>query len=478
MDDPRIRRAGYVPCATVPRGAVVALGCLGLLGVVLAFWRLGLPEVWYDEYVYRTAALAYRSGDFAPNFEHPPLGKLILAAWPGLDAGYAATRVLMGFVALAIAGALWWVAAHFVGWLWGSVAGLAWLLLPHRFESRARLDHLVFLDPFMVLFLVLGYGAAWHWFQTRSLRWAAAAGALVGAAAMAKLSALFVLPALLVFFVGPGRARVVRKDVAAFAAGALGTMLLFLAPMGGPGALLRMVGYQREHNADGHPVLVAGQAFDATPWWATFRYAWDGLGAWATVVLVAALVLAVRFVRPLRLVALLLASLASFWVLFAQSRVALPHYYYDWVWLPTLALGLVLPALAEGATRWARTALVLLVAGAVVATGANAVGVLGERESGLVLVAHHVPPGRVLVAGLPPSSWPDAHLDEVISTLDAPYVQAVVVGNHPLSPVPEPLRLLVDEPPPGVQVEEVDGYRIATWQGTLALEGDRYRIVG
>ena len=145
------RRPSPVAHPADPLGATLAI-CGAFLG--LALWRIGLPSaLYFDEVHYVPAARTLLAMEGWPNAEHPPLGKLILAASLALvgDAplGWRLPSALAATLALfAFARALWFASERRA-----ATIGYALLLASgiHLFV-HARI---AMLDGFFVAFLAV-----------------------------------------------------------------------------------------------------------------------------------------------------------------------------------------------------------------------------------------------------------------------------------------------------------------------------------
>lgn len=434
----------------------VAVVLVALWALWQAFGTLGAANLNADEPTYAAAGWAYLHGDLTPNPEHPPVAKLLfglaqLLGGPGVDS----TRMAAGVCTLAGGALLYaWLRAE-VGWVGALTAAGAWTLLPHGVSSGVRIDRFGLLDPVMALFAIAAFAAAWRWYRTGSWAWLTLSAAGLGLAIGAKLPVAAMAPALALPLVArtrterrqphprtdrasrrtirPARVRVGRARIGRVVGGlaarsavyllvVAGVGAALLAPFGGLDAIERMLRFQAEHSAAGHLVEVAGVATTHPPWWAGLRFAVDGMGVVAAAVLAAGALAA--FLRPPRLLATTLATAVLLeWVFqFGLSSVALPHYYYAWVW-PLCALfgigvaalirirfgrpaiepiGLRKSCVGRAAARGAAAALLAAALGAAAWTS---VAVAAERPRDMALALPILdrlgaPAGPVLVAGL------------------------------------------------------------------------------
>lgn len=451
------------------------------VAAILAFWRLDVSEVWIDESIYTNAAWEYLHGDLTANPEHPPLGKLIIGAWQvSFGEGIISARALMGVVMIATAAAIWWFSSRIVGPRWAVVPAILWMLMQRSFEDRDRLDRLASLDMLMVLFLVLGFALAWRWWESKSAWIALLAGLTLGAAVMTKVPAAVFIPALFVLVVGRWHWKPLFLGIIALAGGAAAVVLATLAPFGYWDAITRMVEFQTAHNADGHSILIDDRIYEFAPWWSTFRFALDGLGIWGVIALVLGSITAIVAVRPRRVVGMLIVAgvlAAMFFVVI--SKVVLPHYFLDWVWIPTILSGLALPALLR------RTALLpvgaVIVIAASFSVAANTQQVLGVRSRGLVAAAEIIGDvgaldRPVLVQGIAPSLAIGEHIPVAVGEPTWPGLGAAVIGTDPRQPVAPEVAELVTNPPAGVRVHTIDDVSIITFDGTLSLQDGVFTV--
>jgi 4-amino-4-deoxy-L-arabinose transferase-like glycosyltransferase len=451
------------------------------LGVFVAFWRPGAADIWVDEVTYSNAGWEYVHGNTAPNPEHPPLAKLIFGAWQLMFGhGVEPLRVLMGFVLFATALTIWWWASRITGKWWALAPAGMWLLMGRTFENRERLDRLASLDMVMVLFLVLSFALVWRWWETRSPWLALLSGVIFGAATMSKIPAAVFIPAVLVFFIGPGRERRVIRSAGLFVAGLVAVCIAVLAPFGGFDAIVRMVDFQGAHDAQGHAILIDGSVFQFAPWWVTFWFAADGLGIAGSIALVLGTAAAIAFLRPRRFVALLMTGLASALLFFAViSRVALPHYYLDWIWIPTILTGATLPVLFQ--RKWRAFVAFAIAIGATVSIAGNLYQVATIRPTGIAVAAKTLDmrgttAGPVLVQGISPSLSIASYVEHPVGAASWPGITAVILGDDPRQPLNPAVSRFAAQPPTGVTVTRIDNVRLFTFSGVLELRDGVLRL--
>ncbi|MDO9396069.1 MAG: glycosyltransferase family 39 protein [Herbiconiux sp.] len=423
---------------TVPE-AVVA-GIVLVWGLYQAFWHLLSANIAADELIYVDAGWEYLHGTTTMNLEHPPFAKYLVGAaqlvlGQGLPAGRiaAACAVLLTGVALHL-----WLRRE-IGWIGAVAAAGFWLLLPHGSTSGVRLDRYALLEPFMVLFAVLAFAAAWQWYRRRPARaswvWLALSAVAMAFSVTSKVSSAVMLPAIALLIVLAPDARGRRsgrrwaRSVAGlvlFGAVFAAVVLLVYLPVGFGTAVGYMLEYQSVHDAQGHLVTVAGAAYVYPPWWANLWYSLDGMGVPATVVLVSFGVAAL-FSRRWALLAVLGTALAGLLVFYlAVSNVALNHYYYAWVWLLCAAAGIgVSTLLRAGPTRGrrilGRVTAVALLAVALAAAVYTSVQIAAVRPSGMQLVLPElerlgIDGGDILVAGM--AEWEYTYVLDERETVD------------------------------------------------------------
>jgi 4-amino-4-deoxy-L-arabinose transferase-like glycosyltransferase len=362
----RHRQASPQKTPSLWAARVLLLGC----GVWMSGWRLHVPELTGDEQMYIGAGRAYISGDYTPNTEHPPLGKLLMGAAQAAFGDSLLSARLPSAVAMFGVGVLLWVwlgraAAHPAA---GPVAALVWWTVPVLSDWPETLEHppvtpvlarAALLDPLAGGIAMAAVCAGWWWLRSRRCRAAVVCGVLAGLAAATKLPALFVVavPAVAGCVASasgdgtwPLRLGRLLGQTSCWVAGAAAGFAAAFAPLGSAaGVVLReMIRFQRQHAADGHSVLVAGTPARQAPWWLLGYWQYVSWGAVLTSA--AALAMAVGLVSRSSLTGYLTAA----WLLPtvgipALTGLALPHYLL--LFRPELAA-----ATAAGAAvvmRWA-----------------------------------------------------------------------------------------------------------------------------
>jgi alpha-1,2-mannosyltransferase len=190
--DPLIRLRGPVLVALAVAGLALA-ACVDQLAQAHAL--LGLDE--YDDGVYLGAALRLVNGaapyrDFT--FLHPPGIVLLLsplaalARWTGTRAFTGEARVLTALVASANAGLLAWLLRH-RGTPAMLIAGGTLAVFPLAVAA----DHTVLLEPYLVLFCLLGAAAMFAGDNLASRKRLVWAGLAFGFAGAVKIWAIFPL---------------------------------------------------------------------------------------------------------------------------------------------------------------------------------------------------------------------------------------------------------------------------------------------
>ena len=328
---------------------------LGLWAIFLSFFRIGVPQVLWDEPIYALAGWRYvhgetfapgqggSLGEFADNFEHPPFAKYLFGLSEVVAGGQSitATRVVAALACLATAALIgWWLARRYDRWTGlaaAAVVAITPLVVP---PSVVRFGRLGMLDSVAGMLLVASLLLAWRW-STRTgrdaLRWAIAAGVVAGLATSAKESGFLVLlgPVLLTMWQARRSLRQLRDRLlqsAVMAVVAVGTFIATYLPVGHPFARIDYLWtFQTRHSRLGHPVVVAGRSMTHPPWWANLWFAWNGLGALLAILLAVGVLAALALNRD-RVVAFWGAALVGPIVFFFfVADVALPFYWVMWV---------------------------------------------------------------------------------------------------------------------------------------------------
>lgn len=474
---------------------MLAVAVVGL-GVFVAFWRLDVATFWVDEAAYASAGWAYMQGDFTPNPEHPPFAKYLFGLW-GLAFGpdVISLRIFMGVVTLTTSAVIWWWMKHFIGPGWALLPAAMWLLMPRDFEGRARIDHLVSLDLVMVMLVILGFALAWRWSQTDQARYAILAGLAFGAAVMSKLPAAVFLPALLVLLVN--RSKQPRPDtdlpkrcgsrgwkpwklIWIFLLSMGGTCLLILLPFGPVPALRAMVSFQAAHNAVGHTILLNGHIYDFPPWWGALWFGATALGVAGTGALTLGCIGAMF--KPQSPVVMLFAALIlSLGFQIVVSRVLLPHYFIDWIWIPTILTGISVARLYP--QHRGRVVSLLIICIVVCSSVMCIYSVASARKSGLarvpdVLSEYQTPGAKILVQGLSPAEDAGPYISSGVSDPTTPGITAIVVGHDPREPLDPAVRDLIANTPNQVSVIDLDTVDVYLLHGTIEFRDGRITISG
>ena len=309
-----------------------------------------------DEVVYPAAGyarLVSRQPDV--NVEHPPLGKLLLgAAWlgarlpaldavPGLserdewdlgrgllyaDPGRAPALLLRARIVVAVASMALCLGIFAVASLaFGSATGVLAVALYALDPLAIGHAGLATLDVLLAATLFAAAFIGWRALETGRAAWIGAAGLALGVALAVKVSAVVLVPALLVVAVAPRLARQAagvpwRRLLAVLAIGA--AVLTVLCLPEGPRVWWRAFDEQRKHNAAGHFAFAFGLR-SSTGWWWYYPAAWlvktpiPALAASAT----GAVLLAARGRRTPALAAAVLGVPALLFAAALQSHVCI-----------------------------------------------------------------------------------------------------------------------------------------------------------
>lgn len=194
-----------------PQDPLFATLALTWLFLAMALWRIGTPSIaYFDEVHYLPAARSMLDGSAWLNAEHPPLGKILLAAGIALFGdnpfGWRIMPALAGATALFAFGRAMWEASRsrFASLAFVWLLGTGFFLLVHA--------RIAMLDAFMVAFMAV---ALWQFARAvrapeEGRKRLALGGVALGAAMAAKWNAapLAMLPGLAFFLV---RARARRR---------------------------------------------------------------------------------------------------------------------------------------------------------------------------------------------------------------------------------------------------------------------------
>lgn len=420
LSDPPARR----PSERVRR----SIGLAALVAVALPAYgfRLGTRSWFVDEAVYVEAGRAYVDGRWELNREAPPLAKYAIGLGDRVfGAGPTSDRIVPALVGLALVAAVFELGRRLVGFWAGLLAAGLYAAVPHPLRLAGyliipdRIDRHALLDPMAALLALAALAAGWRWASRASWGWAVATGALVGAAAGAKLPGGLVAPVIvgLVLVTGHDRRRLAQVVVVALAA--VATLALAYAPFGSVAddAIREGIDYQRGHAASGHLVKLAGEVRNEAPWWAHLWYHWESDGPLVLAGLAVGVSAAWSGAVPRRIAGYLTAAVVVPFAGLATSPIALPH--YRMIWLPQLFLlaglglhGWLTGPRAPGRRLLAGLALASLGAAATVGAVRLATAEVGDyRLAADRLVAAGVAAGPVVVAGYP--HVVDAYLPDV-----------------------------------------------------------------
>ncbi|SDZ50476.1 ArnT family glycosyltransferase [Herbiconiux ginsengi] len=455
--------------AAPPRALQPVLTTLvGMWALLQAFGNLAAANVNADEPVYVTAGWAYVHGDFSANVEHPPTAKLLMGvAQVIFGQGVLSARVAAGLCAIAGGILLYvWLRPE-VGWVGALCGAGAWLLLPHGVTSGVRIDRFGLLNPFMVVFAIAAFAAGWRWFRRRSWGWLCVSAVCMGLSITSKVPSAVMIPAIILspLLERPtrpvaGRLRTVLVSALVYSAIVAVVVVVVYLPAGLAHSLGEMIRFQLAHDEAGHLVVVGGVATTHPPWWANLLFSVEGMGLPAATVLAVGAV-AAFFGADRALPTLLVGAVLLEWMFqFAVSSVALPHYYYDWVWLFCVLFGVGTAALLrigcrDGPAGGGHTvARALVAASVVVALGSAAwttVAIANERARDMALVLPTldrlgVGSGGILVAGM--AEWEyQPYLDgREVTTPGTPGVVAVATKESLRFPIDPAVRALIDAP--------------------------------
>ncbi|MFC4245175.1 ArnT family glycosyltransferase [Gryllotalpicola reticulitermitis] len=319
-------------------------------GAVIEFAHLSAGNIAGDEVTYATAGWQYLHGTFTANLEHPLTGKYLIGV-AELAVGHLSvtvSRLVTATMSFAAAVVIWlWMRREFGSLLAIVPAGFA-LLLP-VFDPDGnpydRIERMAMLDPIMAAFLVAASATIWQWHRTERWVWLVLSGVAFGLAITSKAPALAILPAFAVVIWTP-RWRSYRAAVPALVWGAVAVVTGWLSylPAGPVRAITYMLKFQSSANATGHATVIAGKTYLHAPWWGVLWFGAHGLGALATIVVLAGIAAAL-VVPGHQLLSwfLFAATLCSvgFFALIAHD--ALPYYYEDIAWsaIPLAGIGVV-----------------------------------------------------------------------------------------------------------------------------------------
>lgn len=494
-----------------------AFGAVVLLAVWTCCWHLGRQGFVGDEIVYVQAGWQYVHGVVTANLEHPPTAKYLygLAQLVFGEGVLGPRRVAAAAVLLTGLVLFLWLRRPLGHWGALFAAALWWLTPrsagPDAFDPASgtpvRVDRVALLEPVMVLFAVVAIAAAWAWITTSGRRrwwWAGLAGVAFGLAVTSKVTAAFVVVAIVLLPVLFRRWWDLLSGGSIAAGSAVVTFCTAYAPLGLVSAVSYMVAFQTRHDDGGHLIDLGGTTYRFAPWWTQFWYAAQGTGP-VLLTVVAVGVIAALVLRPDRLVLYLLAAIVPLMGFLAVSAVSLAHYYDAWMpFVLALAavgwsrLGTTARALWSGArpvggqrgrgrrtsgSRARRPAVlggvlaVLVVAGvgaAATTTTQLAVAVSRVRPAGVAMLdtqlrAHGVDGGVVLFVSYGAPGWRPYFAGRAVDVpVDGRYV-AVVQGTDGRFRVPEQVRTFIDEQGSALESFRVDDLRVWVPRGGGAV---------
>ncbi len=251
-------------------GIITATVALLVSGAALYGTNLDTPpKEFTDEIWYVPDARYHATGEGElENFEHPPLGKLIMgasvAALGDRPTAWRAPGVISTLLMLGLLGGL---AVRWFGWI-GLIAPLFVLLDPVVLTST----RLATIDAQMTLWLVAGAGTMVVAFESRpaSIKWLAVSGAILGTAMAIKWTAITVIPGFALI----GLASVEdfskvdidwRRAAAAAAPGAIAYTLAYLVSGHGPLEMIEMQSKMVSYHTGYYPLRS-----QRSHWWQWF----------------------------------------------------------------------------------------------------------------------------------------------------------------------------------------------------------------
>ncbi len=218
-----------------------------MLGALLAVFLARIASTYrvfndtFDEAVHiRAGVEILENGAYTYEAQHPPLGRLIVALLPYYAGGlrlhghqrlwgrgpwgagtpefYWRTLALARAGNLVFAALLFWAAWRWSRDLWGDRAGVAAAVLLACCPNVLAHAGLATLDIGAAATGTLALYCFWRWGRDPGWTWCLASAAALGVAALSKISAIFLLPPLLVLFLALARRRPTAAQAAAFAA--------------------------------------------------------------------------------------------------------------------------------------------------------------------------------------------------------------------------------------------------------------------
>lgn len=452
-----------------------------LWGLYQCFGNAGAANVSSDEPVYLAAGWDYLHGDMSANLEHPPTAKYLIGlAQLLLGEGLLAGRIAAGAATFLTGVVLWFWLKRELGFVLALLPAGLFLLFPRTTaQGDTRIDRLALLEPFMVLFAVAAMAAAWEWARRRAAgggggRLIALAGALFALSVTSKLTTAVLAPVFVLPLLMAGGRRTAVRGFLAFSLAFAVTAVLAYLPVHPVEAIRYLLDFQSEHNADGHLIDVAGQAYQFPPWWANLWFTLTGIGPAALAILLVGCLLAL-VARRQRLLVAYLGGAAALLLVFhlVVSSVALPHYYEAWAWLLCALAGVgIAEALRDALAlpRWiARPLGVLLVGASVVVAAATSAGIADERPTGVARVAgvlheRGLDGGLVLMQGMSSGVYAPYLGDRYTTDPGSAGIVAIAIERSARFPVdPRVEEYLATDP----EVLQLDGLELVLTDGPL-----------
>jgi hypothetical protein len=340
-----------------------AMAVVVLVALFQTVWHLGRANINPDEGVYLTAGRQYLQGIFTYNTEHPPTAKYIyglvqlLLPGPELTLGRLAAASISFLAGIVI---FWWLKRE-LGWWWAFLAAAFWWLLPRAVaDTGVKLDRFSVLEPFMVSFAIMAIALGWWWFRKQHWWLAALSGAVMGLSVTSKVSTAFLVVTFLFLAIRAlVRDRRVGRFVVACIVYVASFALVFVGsywPMGLVKSVTFMIEFQGANDKAGHEVLIQGKAVLHPPWWANLWFTEQGIGPWLLLALCVAAFFA--FVPKISDLSAYIGVAGVVLLIFycGIAHVALPSYYYVWVWALFVLAVIGLKNLWEFRIRRARRA--------------------------------------------------------------------------------------------------------------------------
>ncbi len=324
----------------------IVVAALLALALFVFFARLGTPTWNIDEYYYATIGRRALHGN-GSSLWVPPFGTYLIGLVSALTpfGSTGAARLVPALFGLGTGVVLFAFAEAVAGFWTGICAFAMWAFLPHPSVmggaelAAIKIERFGLLDVFLTFFMAAALYAGWRWCTTERWFWAVLTGVLAGLAAAAKFPGVLALvPVAVVGLTGRGL-RPTR--VAQLAVAGLLCPLIFLLSFAAslsdaPNHIQSYIELGKLAKAGGHTVIVADRVYEFPPWWSNAWFMWSGMGALATIPLVALAVLAVVTIERRLAIYLALAVAGPFWFISFSYGLASPHYYL--IWVPPLTL--------------------------------------------------------------------------------------------------------------------------------------------